>query len=178
MLKNTLSLLVTVAFVFTGCASQKGETVDEAGASGMQSETEMQSGAEGVDQNPQGVIEVIEMANGLTIQVLSEGQGPEIRNGQQAYVHYTGWLYDENAPENKGAKFDSSRDRGELLDFALGTGRVIQGWDSGILGMKVGERRILTIPPDLGYGSRDIGGGLIPPNSTLLFDVELFEIGN
>ena len=178
MFKYTLSVLMAFTFVFAGCASQKGEAVEKSDASDVQSQAGMQPGAGHEETGPQDVIEVIEMANGLNIQVLAEGEGEVIRNGQKAHVHYTGWLFDENADDNKGAKFDSSRDRGELFSFPLGAGKVIEGWDSGVLGMKVGERRMLTVPPDLGYGSRNIGGGLIPPNSTLLFDVELFEIGN
>lgn len=113
--------------------------------------------------------------SGLRYDVLSEGEGAAIRNGQVATMHYTGWLYDADAPEGKGAKFDSSRDRDEYFEFKLGEGRVIKGWDEGILGMKPGERRMLTIPPDLGYGSTGAGGA-IPPNATLLFDVELIGI--
>ena len=87
-------------------------------------------------------------------------------------VHYTGWLYDEDQPEGKGEKFDSSRDRNQPYSFPLGAGRVIQGWDLGVAGMQVGERRMLIIPPELGYGSSG-SGDVIPPNATLLFDVEL-----
>ncbi len=90
-------------------------------------------------------------------------------------VHYTGWLYDEAAPDHKGEKFDSSRDRGTPFEFPLGGGRVIKGWDQGVAGMKVGGQRILTIPPEMGYGARG-AGGVIPPNATLIFDVELLGV--
>jgi len=90
-------------------------------------------------------------------------------------VHYTGWLYDSAAPENKGAKFDSSRDRGVPFGFFLGAGKVIKGWDQGVVGMKVGGQRRLVIPPQLGYGERG-AGGVIPPNATLIFDVELVDV--
>jgi len=104
------------------------------------------------------------------------GSGDPIVKGQGAVVHYTGWLHDPAAPEHKGPQFDSSRDRGQPFRFAVGAGRVIEGWDRGVAGMKVGGRRMLVIPAHLGYGERGAGGGLIPPNATLLFDVELLEI--
>ena len=107
---------------------------------------------------------------------LAPGNGPEIKSGQNALVNYTGWLYDASAPENKGKKFDSSVDRNEPFEFPVGAGMVIKGWDEGVVGMKVGGKRRLIIPPDMGYGSRGAGGGLIPPGATLVFDVELVEI--
>jgi FKBP-type peptidyl-prolyl cis-trans isomerase len=107
---------------------------------------------------------------------LTPGTGPEIKSGQTALVHYTGWLYDAAAPENKGKKFDSSLDRNEPFEFPVGGGMVIKGWDDGVAGMKVGGKRRLVIPPDMGYGSRGAGGGLIPPGATLVFDVQLVEI--
>ena len=106
---------------------------------------------------------------------LAPGSGPEIKSGQNALVHYTGWLYDAAAPENKGKKFDSSVDRNEPFEFPVGGGMVIKGWDEGVAGMKVGGKRRLVIPPDMGYGARG-AGGVIPPNATLVFDVELVEI--
>lgn len=103
------------------------------------------------------------------------GEGAEAVAGKTAVVHYTGWLYDPSAPDNKGEKFDSSRDRGEPFSFPLGAGRVIRGWDEGVVGMKVGGRRMLTIPASMGYGDRG-AGGVIPPGATLLFDVELLDV--
>lgn len=103
------------------------------------------------------------------------GTGREAAKGQTVVVHYTGWLYDPAAPGQKGAKFDSSRDRSEPFTFPLGAGRVIRGWDDGVAGMKVGGQRTLIIPPDMAYGSRG-AGGVIPPDATLIFDVELLEI--
>ena len=108
-------------------------------------------------------------ASGLQYWDIKEGTGDVAKAGKQVKVHYTGWLAD-------GKKFDSSVDRGEPFSFPLGAGKVIKGWDEGVQGMKVGGKRQLRIPPDLGYGARG-AGGLIPPNSTLVFDVELLEIG-
>jgi FKBP-type peptidyl-prolyl cis-trans isomerase FkpA len=103
------------------------------------------------------------------------GSGSEAVAGRRVTVHYTGWLYDTGAPDNKGKKFDSSRDRSEPFTFRLGGGEVIRGWDEGVAGMKVGGRRTLTIPSDYGYGASG-AGGVIPPNATLLFDVELLDV--
>ena len=104
------------------------------------------------------------------------GTGVEATPGKQISVHYTGWLFDPSATENKGAKFDSSRDRGQPFQFTLGVGQVIAGWDQGFAGMKIGGTRTLIIPPELGYGARGAGGA-IPPNATLLFEVELLGVG-
>ena len=103
------------------------------------------------------------------------GTGAEAIPGHNVTVHYTGWLYDAKAPDHKGQKFDSSRDRGEPFEFPLGQGRVIKGWDEGVAGMKVGGQRMLIIPPDMGYGASG-AGGVIPPNATLVFDVELLGV--
>ena len=103
------------------------------------------------------------------------GEGAEAQAGQTVIVHYTGWLYDESAPDNKGTKFDSSLDRNEPFDFPLGGGRVIRGWDEGVAGMKEGGSRTLVIPPEMGYGPRGAGGA-IPPNATLVFDVKLLKV--
>ena len=103
------------------------------------------------------------------------GSGDEAVAGKTVSVHYTGWLYDESAPDHHGKKFDSSRDRGQPFNFALGAGSVIKGWDQGVAGMKVGGKRTLTLPPEFGYGSRG-AGGVIPPNATLVFDVELLGV--
>lgn len=104
------------------------------------------------------------------------GTGAEATAGQHITVHYTGWLYDPSAKDNKGRKFDSSKDRGDPFQFTLGVGQVIGGWDQGFAGMKVGGSRTLVIPPELGYGARG-AGGVIPPNATLLFEVELLGVG-
>lgn len=103
------------------------------------------------------------------------GTGAEARQGRRISVHYTGWLYHPTNEGHRGQKFDSSRDRNEPFEFGLGRGEVIPGWDQGVVGMKVGGQRTLTIPPDLAYGGRG-AGGVIPGNATLVFDVELLEL--
>ena len=103
--------------------------------------------------------------SGLIIEELTIGEGDEATPGNGVTVHYTGWLLD-------GTKFDSSKDRDDPFSFNLGYGQVIKGWDEGVAGMKVGGKRKLTIPPQLGYGTRG-AGGVIPPNATLVFEVEL-----
>lgn len=111
---------------------------------------------------------VVKTASGLEYVDLVEGKGASPQKGQTVIVHYTGWLTD-------GKKFDSSVDRNEPFAFQIGVGQVIRGWDEGVSTMKVGGKRKLTIPPDLGYGKRG-AGGVIPPNATLVFDVELLDI--
>ena len=102
-----------------------------------------------------------------------QGTGAEARRGT-VKVHYTGWLHDPSASDGHGRKFDSSVDRREPFEFMLGAGQVIRGWDEGVARMKVGGKRTLIIPPELGYGARG-AGGVIPPNATLVFDVELID---
>ncbi len=116
--------------------------------------------------------------NNVTAAPISDvkvGTGAQATAGHTVSVHYTGWLYDAAAADHKGAKFDSSRDRGVPFQFALGAGQVIKGWDQGVEGMKVGGSRTLVIPPELGYGASG-AGGVIPPNATLVFDVELLGV--
>ena len=119
------------------------------------------------DGNP---VEEITTSSGLMYADEKVGTGAEATAGQTATVHYTGWLTD-------GKKFDSSIDRGKAFMFPLGAGHVIKGWDEGVEGMKVGGKRQLRVPPELGYGAAGAGGGLIPPNATLIFDVELIDVG-
>ena len=120
-------------------------------------------------------IESVEIMPGLSMRMLREGDGSVAEAGHTAVVHYTGWLYDESAENFRGNKFDSSVDRGEHFEFPLGGGRVIRGWDEGVIGMQIGEIRELTIAPEMAYGDRQVGN-LIPPGSTLVFEVELADL--
>ena len=120
------------------------------------------------DNKGQDLNNNIQNIQGMKIETLKEGTGEIAKNGDTVSVHYTGTLED-------GTKFDSSVDRGTPFSFILGAGRVIQGWDLGVAGMKVGEKRKLTIPPELGYGASG-AGDVIPPNVTLIFEVELLGI--
>jgi FKBP-type peptidyl-prolyl cis-trans isomerase FkpA len=163
------TLTLSVALVLGACSRDK--PADDAAASAPASSTEStgaappaSSPAEGTASMPMQKIE------------LAPGNGAEIKSGQTALVHYTGWLYDAAAPDNKGKKFDSSVDRNEPFEFPVGAGMVIKGWDDGVAGMKPGGKRRLVIPPEMGYGARGAGGGLIPGGATLVFDVELVEI--
>jgi FKBP-type peptidyl-prolyl cis-trans isomerase FkpA len=115
--------------------------------------------------------------SGLTTlekQDVAPGTGAEATKGRMVRVHYTGWLYNKSAADHRGAQFDSSRG-GEPFEFNLGAGEVIQGWDEGVAGMRVGGKRILTIPAAMGYGAQGAGDD-IPPNSTLIFEVELLDV--
>jgi FKBP-type peptidyl-prolyl cis-trans isomerase FkpA len=115
----------------------------------------------------------ITTASGLQYDEVKVGDGAEAKAGQNVTVHYTGWLRNDDG--TKGAKFDSSKDRNDPFEFALGAGMVIRGWDEGVQGMKIGGTRVLTIPAELGYGARG-AGGVIPPNATLIFEVELLGV--
>jgi FKBP-type peptidyl-prolyl cis-trans isomerase FkpA len=114
---------------------------------------------------------MITTPSGLQYEDTTVGSGAEASTGQHVHVHYTGWLYENG---QQGAKFDSSKDRNDPFAFSLGAGMVIKGWDEGVAGMKIGGKRTLIIPPQLGYGARG-AGGVIPPNATLKFDVELLD---
>ena len=105
----------------------------------------------------------------LKIEEIVVGTGTSPTKGKTVIVHYTGWL-------TNGKKFDSSVDRGKPFEFRIGVGQVIQGWDQGVMSMKTGGKRRLTIPPQLAYGSKNVGNGLIPPNSVLIFEVELLGV--
>jgi len=118
---------------------------------------------------------MITTASGLQYEDTTPGTGATAARGQRVTVHYTGWLHDPSAPDGRGRKFDSSKDRNDPFVFPLGAGHVIGGWDEGVQGMQVGGTRVLVIPPALGYGARG-AGGVIPPNATLVFEVELLGV--
>ena len=128
--------------------------------------------AEGAPVKKEEAGKFIESASGLKYRDDKVGTGAAAENKKNVSVHYTGWL--DNKGE-KGTKFDSSKDRAEAFTFVLGAGMVIQGWDEGVLGMKVGGQRTLIIPAKLGYGAQG-AGGVIPPNATLIFEVELLDV--
>jgi FKBP-type peptidyl-prolyl cis-trans isomerase FkpA len=147
-----ISLVLLTFFLLVGCSGAK--TTEQENTN--------------TNQQGEGSMESVTTASGLQYQDLTVGTGAEAKAGDTVVVHYTGWLTD-------GTKFDSSVDRNQPFSFTLGAGRVIAGWDEGVAGMKIGGKRKLTIPAELGYGSRG-AGGVIPPNATLIFDVELLEI--
>lgn len=158
-----VAVLALMAVVASACGQQE-TSADETAVN-----------AETANQEKDNTAETMELITELQIIDTAPGEGAQAGAGNDVVVHYTGWLYDPSQPENKGAKFDSSVDRGQPFSFPLGAGRVIRGWDEGVAGMLVGGKRTLIIPPDMGYGSRG-AGGVIPPNATLMFDVELLEI--
>lgn len=141
-------LLLAMAAVLVACGQSRPGASGGGGGSGAGGEVTTPSGLKYTD--------------------LQVGNGTPAQTGKTAVVHYTGWLLD-------GTKFDSSKDRGQPFSFPLGGGRVIKGWDEGVAGMRVGGKRVLIIPPDLGYGARG-AGGTIPPNATLRFEVELLDL--
>ncbi len=168
----TRKIILTVFALLAACGSPMTQDAATTTAKLAPTQVEQESS---IAESKEARMELVELDNGLKYLLMAEGAGEAIETGQGAMVHYTGWLYDESLPEGKGDKFDSSRDRNEPFSFPLGAGRVIKGWDMGVAGMKVGERRMLIIPADLGYGSRG-AGGVIPPGAALLFDVELLGI--
>jgi FKBP-type peptidyl-prolyl cis-trans isomerase FkpA len=125
------------------------------------------------DEKEKGGSKMQKSPSGLQYEDVVVGSGAQPKSGQTCVMHYTGWLWENGA---KGKKFDSSVDRGKPFKFQIGQGMVIKGWDEGVATMKVGGKRNLLIPPQLGYGTRNVGNGLIPPNSTLYFEVELLGI--
>jgi FKBP-type peptidyl-prolyl cis-trans isomerase FkpA len=163
---------IIVALVFaagtSACNQQNGE-------SGAENETADLIEEQAVTEESMDVNEVIEIAPGLTAIILKKGYGRAAEAGDYVEVHYTGWLYDDQPDDNRGNKFDSSVDRGERFQFLLGDGQVIKGWDQGVAGMLIGEKRELTLAPEMGYGDRG-AGDVIPPGATLVFEVELLGL--
>ena len=153
------SLMAATVFMLTGCNCNKNKS------------DEILDNISNTKQEGQVTMENKKTASSLEYQILQEGTGEAAKHGQMVTVHYTGWLNDNGKP---GKKFDSSVDRGEPFSFPLGAGYVIKGWDEGVAAMKIGEKRRLIIPSNLGYGARG-AGAIIPPNATLIFDVELLN---
>jgi FKBP-type peptidyl-prolyl cis-trans isomerase FkpA len=156
-------LVLLAAATASGCAP--GGDSDNSGEAAATADT--QGSTDAADE--------IEIMPGLTMRKLRNGYGRAAVPGDYATFHYTGWFYDEDAPDGRGEKFDSSLDRDEPLPFTIGEGRVIRGWDEGVVGMLIGEKRELRIAPDLAYGDRG-AGSTIPPGATLLFEVELLGL--
>jgi FKBP-type peptidyl-prolyl cis-trans isomerase FkpA len=163
-----LSLAALIAAGMVGCNESDNEPV--ASAEPVTETVEEQP----VTEETANESEIIEVAPGLTAKIMQRGHGRAAEAGDYVEVHYTGWLYDAEAEDNRGDKFDSSVDRGQRFGFQLGEGRVIKGWDQGVAGMLIGEKRELTIAPEMGYGNRG-AGNVIPPGATLIFEVELFH---
>lgn len=162
MSKRVIFPLALLVAMFAGCgrdAPEQGPATAESAAA--------ESGTDAAAASS------FEIVPGLTARILREGAGDVAEAGDNVEVHYTGWLYDEASVDNRGNKFDSSVDRGAKFQFPLGAGRVIKGWDQGVTGMQIGEVRELTIAPELAYGERGFPP-VIPPASTLVFEVELF----
>lgn len=172
-LKTLTIVLLAGLFAFSGCAKKESEpelqTQTESSPVDESAEPVTETPAMASAAIPEVVGDTVTTASGLKYIDVTVGEGQSPEAGQLIAAHYTGWLTD-------GTKFDSSRDRGEPLRFPIGQGRVIKGWDEGLISMKPGGRRILIIPPDLGYADRGTPGGPIPPGATLIFDVELVEI--
>jgi FKBP-type peptidyl-prolyl cis-trans isomerase FkpA len=163
MIKTRLSVILMLVTGVAACGGETGTTASPGAESAP---------AEAAESPTAGTAGWTEITPGLRMRILVEGSGEVAMAGQVATVHYTGWLHDPDAADGRGKKFDSSVDRGQYFEFPLGAGRVIQGWDQGVVGMKIGETRELLIAPEMAYGDRNVGN-LIPPGSTLLFEVEL-----
>jgi len=181
MSRFTKGLAVVISLALAGChhegaavsaGADSGTSSTSSSASGPSSSSTSSSSSSSMSTGASvtsSAAQEVTMPSGLKYQDLKVGDGAVAENGTTVSVHYTGWLTD-------GTKFDSSVDRGQPFSFHLGAGQVIRGWDEGVRGMRVGGKRKLTIPPDLGYGAAGTPGGPIPPNATLIFDVELKDV--
>lgn len=173
---------LAISLAFTLASAQEGaedETTGDATTSPAADAAPAEpasAGTQPLEAVPAETVAVTQAGPQLLTEDLRRGFGDEARFGMALTVHYTGWLYEPDALGYRGRKFDSSRDRGRSFQFRLGEGRVIKGWEVGIAGMRVGGLRRLVIPPELAYGSRGFGNGLIPPDSTLVFEVELLGV--
>lgn len=173
-MKYHLAGLTALALLAACGKSTEQAPTEQAPAAEAEVASEATPPAEPACEPEQPTLETVEITTGLTSVTTAHGCGRGAEPGDLTEVHYTGWLFDAEAEENRGEKFDSSLDRGQPFRFPLGAGRVIKGWDQGVVGMQVGETRILTIAPDMAYGDRDRGP--IPANSTLIFEVELLGL--
>jgi FKBP-type peptidyl-prolyl cis-trans isomerase len=169
-LKNWLGVALALALAGCNSTTTTGGSSSSTSATGSSSTTSTTAAPPAAASGAEATASAkeITMPNGLKYVDLKVGDGQLAETGMTAQVHYTGWLTD-------GTKFDSSVDRGQPFSFKLGAGQVIRGWDEGVKGMRVGGKRKLTIPPDMGYGAAG-AGGVIPPNATLVFDVELLGL--
>ena len=166
MRMRALGFCLAVALVASGCYNS-AQKADSASTQSTSTTTGVIPAGDAPATGGTGG-QMHKLANGLQYEELAVGSGKMAEPGMNVSVHYTGWL-------TTGEKFDSSVDRGQPFKFQLGAGQVIQGWDEGVKGMRIGGKRKLTIPPDLGYGARG-AGGVITPNATLVFDVELLDV--
>ena len=169
-MEKTKSLQIVLALLMAAMFSACERSADTPDTAVPETTEEQPAMAEAA-----GSADAFEIAPGLNARILKNGYGRAAEAGDLAEVHYTGWLFDAAATDNRGTKFDSSVDRGQRFQFPLGAGRVIKGWDQGVIGMLIGEKRELTIAPDMGYGDRG-AGNVIPPGATLVFEVELFKL--
>jgi FKBP-type peptidyl-prolyl cis-trans isomerase len=163
-----MALLLFAAIALTGCNQQQTPPASETPPAAEEQSPSEAPQAEETTPTEDKFPGEVEDATELETEDITEGSGAEAQDGSIVSVHYTGWLKD-------GTKFDSSRDRGQPFQFRLGEGMVIAGWEEGVKGMKVGGKRILVIPPDMGYGEAG-SPPVIPPNSTLVFTVELLDV--
>jgi FKBP-type peptidyl-prolyl cis-trans isomerase len=165
------SLLAAGSLTLVACGNEAEQPTEQAAPPAETTPEESAPAPEGEATEGTGTVEFPggEDVTELETEDLVVGEGATAEDGKLVTVHYTGWLTD-------GTQFDSSRDSGQPFQFQLGGGQVIPGWDQGVKGMKVGGRRVLRIPPELGYGAEGAGGGVIPPNATLIFDVELLAV--